>query len=223
MTATNHTEHYKLSQYTEDDHPTYTGDYNADMAKIDAAIHTAAAQSGGLTAVAHDATLTGNGTAGMPLGVMQGGLLSNSKPANTVNIDSIDDPNLNTFAQVNNSSSGTKPTPNVEGLCFRYRASPLAIVEVIFSNDSDANIYVRRNYGGAWRAWRTVVMQDNLANLISRVEALESKVSQLTTDASPSTTGLTASQLDAQYSDNYNIVRVGSPTRNVESEETSHE
>lgn len=27
MTATNHTEHYGLSQYTEDDHPTYTGDY----------------------------------------------------------------------------------------------------------------------------------------------------------------------------------------------------
>lgn len=37
MTATNHTEHYGLSQYTEDDHPTYTGDYNGDMAKIDAA------------------------------------------------------------------------------------------------------------------------------------------------------------------------------------------
>ena len=34
MTATNHTEHYGLSQYTEDDHPTYTGDYNSDMSKI---------------------------------------------------------------------------------------------------------------------------------------------------------------------------------------------
>lgn len=52
MTATNHTEHYGLSQYTEDDHPTYTGDYNGDMAKIDAAIH-AAHQSGGPTAVAY--------------------------------------------------------------------------------------------------------------------------------------------------------------------------
>lgn len=31
MTATNHTEHYGLSQYAEDDHPTYTGDYNGDM------------------------------------------------------------------------------------------------------------------------------------------------------------------------------------------------
>lgn len=30
MTATNHTEHYGLSRYTEDDHPTYAGDYDMD-------------------------------------------------------------------------------------------------------------------------------------------------------------------------------------------------
>lgn len=58
-TATNHTEHYELSQYTEDDHPTYTGDYNGDMAKIDSAIH-AASQSGGLPAVAHNGIVWGN-------------------------------------------------------------------------------------------------------------------------------------------------------------------
>lgn len=68
MTATNHTEHYDLSQYTEGDRPTYTGDYNGDMSKIDAAIH-AAAQSGGLTAVAHTNDLTGDGSDGNPLGV----------------------------------------------------------------------------------------------------------------------------------------------------------
>jgi hypothetical protein len=41
-----------------------------------------------------------------------------------------------------------------------------------------------------------------------------------------SITSLTATQLDTQYSDNYNIVRAGTPTRNAESaesEETSHE
>ncbi len=71
MTATNHTEHYDLSQYTEDDRPTFTGDYNGDMSKIDAAIY-AASQSGGLTAVAHDDTLTGDGTGGTPLGIVNG-------------------------------------------------------------------------------------------------------------------------------------------------------
>ena len=81
MTATNHTEHYGLSQYTEDDHPTYTGDYNSDMSKIDAAIH-AALQSGGMTAVAHDDTLTGNGTDGSPLAIANGNTFS--KPIRTV-------------------------------------------------------------------------------------------------------------------------------------------
>lgn len=71
MTATNHTEHYGLSQYTEDDRPTYTGDYNGDMSKIDAAIYAASQTGGvsGLTEVAHTADLTGNGTADNPLGV----------------------------------------------------------------------------------------------------------------------------------------------------------
>lgn len=70
MTATNHTEHYGLSQYTDDDHPTYTGDYNGDMAKIDAAIY-AASQSGGggMATVEHTTDLTGDGTTDSPLGV----------------------------------------------------------------------------------------------------------------------------------------------------------
>ena len=71
MTATNHTEHYGLSQYTEDDHPTYTSDYNGDMSKIDAAIH-AASQSGGLTAISHTDDLTGDGTKNTPLGIKSG-------------------------------------------------------------------------------------------------------------------------------------------------------
>lgn len=40
MTATNHTTNYELSQFEENDHPTWLGDYNSDMSKIDAAIHT---------------------------------------------------------------------------------------------------------------------------------------------------------------------------------------
>ena len=58
MTATNHTEHYGLSQYTESVRPTYTGDYNGDMSKIDAAIY-AASQAGGMATVEHTADLTG--------------------------------------------------------------------------------------------------------------------------------------------------------------------
>lgn len=74
MTATNHTENYNLSQFAGTDRPTWLGDYNGDMAKIDARLKQnaddiASAAAGGLTTVAHTADLTGNGTSGSPLGV----------------------------------------------------------------------------------------------------------------------------------------------------------
>lgn len=74
MTATNHTENYNLSQFVGTDRPTWLGDYNSDMAKIDArmkqnADDIASATAGGLTSVSHTADLTGNGTSGSPLGV----------------------------------------------------------------------------------------------------------------------------------------------------------
>ena len=74
MTATNHTENYNLSQFVDSDRPTWLKDYNGDMARIDAqmkqnADDIASATAGGLTTVAHTADLTGNGTAGFPLGV----------------------------------------------------------------------------------------------------------------------------------------------------------
>jgi hypothetical protein len=39
MSSTNKTNYYKLSQYIGTDKPTYLGDYNTDMSKIDAGIH----------------------------------------------------------------------------------------------------------------------------------------------------------------------------------------
>lgn len=74
MTATNHTENYNLSQFVGTDRPTWLGDYNGDMTKIDAQLKANAdaieqATAGGLTSVSHTADLTGNGTSGSPLGV----------------------------------------------------------------------------------------------------------------------------------------------------------
>lgn len=36
MTATNHTDNYNLSQFVGTDRPTWIGDHNGDMSKIDA-------------------------------------------------------------------------------------------------------------------------------------------------------------------------------------------
>ena len=40
MSSTNKTTYYKLNQYIGTDKPTFLGDYNADMSKIDAGIHS---------------------------------------------------------------------------------------------------------------------------------------------------------------------------------------
>ena len=74
MTATNKTKNYELSQFVGSDRPTWLGDYNSDMSKIDAQLKQnaddiASAAAGGLTSVHHTADLTGNGTSGSPLGV----------------------------------------------------------------------------------------------------------------------------------------------------------
>ena len=70
MTSSSKTSNYKLSQFAPADHLSWLTDYNADMASIDAGIHAAkqaadtaaSASSGKLTKVAHDTTLTGDGT-----------------------------------------------------------------------------------------------------------------------------------------------------------------
>ena len=74
MTATNHTKNYNLSQFAGTDRPTWLGDYNGDMSKIDAQLKQnaddiASAAAGRLLTVAHTADLTGNGTSDSPLGV----------------------------------------------------------------------------------------------------------------------------------------------------------
>lgn len=74
MTATNKTTNYELSQFVGTDRPTWLGDYNSDMSKIDTQLKRnaddiASAAAGGLTSVHHTTDLTGNGTSGSPLGV----------------------------------------------------------------------------------------------------------------------------------------------------------
>ena len=74
MTATNKTANYDLSQFVGTDRPTWLGDYNSDMEKIDAQMKANAdaieqATASGLTSVLHTNDLTGNGTSGSPLGV----------------------------------------------------------------------------------------------------------------------------------------------------------
>lgn len=99
MTATNKTENYELSQFVGTDRPTWLGDYNSDMSKIDAQLKQnaddiASATAGSLTSVHHTADLTGNGTSGSPLGV-----------ANTI-AKKTDIPDVSGFATTSALTSG---------------------------------------------------------------------------------------------------------------------
>lgn len=75
MTATNHTANYNLSQFEPTDRPTWLGDFNGDMEKIDAAIH-GIASSDGLREVAVSAPLSGKGTSSSPIAIDLSGLES---------------------------------------------------------------------------------------------------------------------------------------------------
>lgn len=73
MPASEHTANYNLSQFAGTDRPTWLGDYNGDMTKIDAQLKknadAIASAEGGLTSVSRTDDLTGNGTSTSPLGI----------------------------------------------------------------------------------------------------------------------------------------------------------
>lgn len=240
VTATNHTEHYGLSQYAQDDHPTYTGDYNGDMSKIDAAIYAASLTGGevGLAAVAHDDTLTGDGSTSDALSVV--GSFRNAtrlyKPA-----ASRFDPNDYLDAGVYYIAM-RRSDVNVANIPSDLRDSFIRVSLVICRcGDGDADIaqlwlnrsggdgepfIAYRIHGDAWTSWQRLAFVNDIPDvsaLTSRIAELESRVSALTAPVSPDATGLSAMQLDTQYSDDYNIVRVKAPTRSIESEEPHHE
>lgn len=240
MTATNHTEHYGLSQYTEDDRPTYTGDYNGDMSKIDAAIYAASIAGGtdGLTAVAHDGTLTGDGTTTDALSVI--GSFRNAtrlyKPsASRFDPNDCNDPGVYYFAMQRKDVNVANIPADLQDSFIR---ASLVVCRCGYGNIDIAQLWLNRSgatgepfiayriNNGAWTPWRRLAFADDIPDvsaLTSRIAKLESQVEALTAVVTPDVTGLSAAQLDTQYSDDYNIVRTGMPTDSIESEEPHHE
>lgn len=99
MSSTNKTNYYKLSQYVGTDKPTYLGDYNADMSKIDAGIH----------AVQETAT-TANQTAGSAETIAQTALTNTKTNATDIknlqsNVASINASNVTRDANISKAQS----------------------------------------------------------------------------------------------------------------------
>lgn len=224
MTASNHTEHYGLSQYVEDDYPTYTGDYNDDMSKIDAAIY-AASQSGGtsgLATVAHDGTLTGDGSTADVLSVV--GSFKNAtrlyKPAATrFDPNDCTDPGVYYFSMQRNDVNVANIPSALQGVFIR---ASLVVCRCGYGNVDIAQLWLNRSggegepfiayriHGDAWASWQRLAFVSDIPDvsaLTARIAALEARVSALTAAATPSVpaatprgTGLTPIWLDTNHS-----------------------
>lgn len=240
MTASKHTRHYGLSQYEKADRPTYTGDYNGDMSKIDAAIYAASLSGGvdGLTAVAHDGTLTGDGTTTHALSVI--GSFTNATRLHRPDFSKFDpndyrDAGVYYIAMSRDDSNVANIPTDLHNLFIR---ASLVVCKCGYGDTDVAQLWLNRSGGegepflayrinnGAWTPWRRLAFVSDIPDvsaLTSRVTALESQVSALTAAVTANATGLTAMQLDAPISDDYNNVRVDTPTRSIESEEPHHE
>lgn len=240
MTATNHTEHYRLSQYAQDDRPTYTGDYNGDMSKIDAAIYAASLTggTGELPTVMHDGTLTGDGTTTDVLSVI--GSFRNATrlykpPDSRFDPNDCNDTGVYYLAMQKNDANVANIPPDLQDIFIR---ASLVVCRCGYGNVDIAQLWLNRSGGDgepfiayrihadAWTSWQRLAFVSDIPDvsaLTARIAALESQVSKLTAGGTSDSTGLSSTQLDAQYSDDYNIVRVGTPIRGTESEEPSHE
>lgn len=224
MTASNHTEHYGLSQYMEDDYPTYTGDYNSDMSKIDEAIY-AASQSGGtggLATVAHDGTLTGDGSTADALSVV--GSFRNAtrlyKPA-AAKFDPNDcnDPGVYYLSMQRNDMNIANIPSDLRNIFIR---ASLVVCRCGYGNIDIAQLWLNRSgnegepfiayriHSDAWTSWQRLAFVSDIPDvsaLTARIAALESRVSALTPAATPSipaatpsATGLTPIWLDTNHS-----------------------
>ena len=197
MTATNHTEHYGLSQYVEDDYPTYTGDYNGDMSKIDAAIYAALQTDGtfkNATRLYKPASSKFDPNDCSTPGVYY--LAMQRKDVNVANIPS-----------------------DLQDLFIR---ASLVICRCGYGNIDIAQLWLNRSggngepfiayriHGDAWTSWQRLAFVSDIPDvsaLTARIAALESRVSALTAaatpsvpTATPSATGLTPIWLDTNHS-----------------------
>lgn len=182
MTASRHTSHYGLSQFAETDRPTWSGDYNGDMAKIDAAIYKAVDRQG--TAVA---------------------------PYRVWDDNDCDKALTSGFYELRaDVAHGPAFSGNVRGALIVARNTGSAVISqvgIVGDYNGVGGVYLRSSIdsGGSWSNWDKLTPLTTVESLARRVAALESK---LATISSP-TTGLTAKQYDESYANDSNIIIAG--------------
>lgn len=99
MSSTNKTTNYKLSQYIGTDKPTYLGDYNSDMSKIDTQMKTNA------DAASSAATVAGTANENAEQAKQQVQTLNDSVTANSKDIASIKEKNTQQDSAISEASN----------------------------------------------------------------------------------------------------------------------
>ena len=147
---------------------------------------------GDLTTVAHDGTLTGDGTKAKPLGAATGSALNQGVTTSSQDLD------LNTYVSsgiYGINSENVKNSPNeMKGTSIRavllvsqcgyylYNGVALQTLFVRNFNRGDLAIYMRGLRSGTWDEWRSFAPMDSIPDvsaLTSRIATLETKLSEL--------------------------------------------
>lgn len=187
MTASSHTSHYNLSQFSESDRPTWFGDYNADMSKIDKAIHNAANVQG--TAV--NPYVHNSGSVDINDIVEDGfHVFGNTITINNAPIQYVFQRSLMLVSNIG------------------YSSTQGARIQLwINRGGGSGNFFIAgRLYANQqWTPWSFLATRSEVQAIGNRVAALEAK---LATISSP-TLGLTAKQYDESYANNSNIIIAG--------------
>lgn len=190
--------------------------------------YTGGDSADGLTAVTHDDTLTGDGTSTTPLGVVDGTMITPSRATYGKSIDFNDITAYGVYDVRTSPDSINNPvsTSLNGGMLVIPAGCDESVFQIAFSRDTDLSVFIRAfaSFTSTWTGWDKIAFMSDIPDvsaLTSRIAVLEQQVAALTAPATPAPTGLTAKQLDDQWLDGYNIVRVGTPNRSKETEEYS--
>lgn len=150
---------------------------------------------GDLTTVAHDDTLTGDGTSGNPISVSKGTLITPRTSIYEASLDLNDVRNVGVYDLRLQQGSSNTPIPVTEMLTGAMLVLPggyeESVIQILFertANGGGISIYARgyASFTQKWTSWAAFAVQDTahalasnmtaLENLEVRVQALEAKL-----------------------------------------------
>lgn len=149
---------------------------------LDTRVKALEAKPSGLASVTHDETLTGDGTSGSPLGLVDGNIIN---PINTDDAESVDPNKL----YIVTSNTANIPSEGIRGNLYYSRVGSVYFQIIFGYSDLSSGpvIYMRKQWGNITGSqWVRFINEKDLSNYVplatyqaleARVRALEAKLS----------------------------------------------